>query len=117
MVNAMTLTVEPQPIPLTTTSEGVVRVTGTRVPLETVVRAFHQGATPEEIVQDFSTLTLVQVYAVLAYYLAHREAVDAYVAERAAISDTTRAAHEARFDPTGIRARLLARQASHESAT
>jgi len=54
----MSLTVEPQPIPLTTTPDGAVRVSGTRVPLETVVRAFHQGATPEEIVQDFSTLTL-----------------------------------------------------------
>jgi uncharacterized protein (DUF433 family) len=106
----MSLTVEPQPIPLTTSPEGVVRVSGTRVPLETVVRAFHMGATPEEIVQDFSTVTLPQVYAVLAYYLAHRPEVDAYVAERAAISAAARAAHETRFDPTGIRARLLARQ-------
>ncbi|HSH80758.1 MAG TPA: DUF433 domain-containing protein [Herpetosiphonaceae bacterium] len=49
----MALTVEPQPIPLTTSPDGVVRITGTRVPLETVVRAFLQGATPEEIAQDF----------------------------------------------------------------
>ena len=82
----MTLTVEPQPIPLTTSSDGVVRVAKSRVPLETVVRAFHQGATPEEIVQDFPSVTLAQVYAVLAYYLAHRDDVDAYVAARAAVS-------------------------------
>jgi len=44
----MRLTVEPQPVPLITTPAGVVRITGTRVPLETVVRAFYQGATPEE---------------------------------------------------------------------
>jgi hypothetical protein len=81
-----------------------------------VVRAFHQGATPEEIVQDFPTLALADVYAVLAYYLAHREAVDGYVAERAASSDAARRAHEVQFDPVGIRARLLARQSSHESA-
>ncbi len=105
----MTLTVEPQPVPLTITQEGVVRVTGTRVPLETVVRAFRQGATPEELVQNFPTLSLTAVYSVLAYYLQHRAEVDAYVAERAAISEAARGAHESRFDPTGIRARLLAR--------
>lgn len=112
----MSLTVEPQPVPLTTTPEGVVRVSGTRVPLETVVRAFHLGATPEEIVQDFPTVTLPQVYAVLAYYLAHRPEVDAYVAERATISEAARQAHEARVDPTGIRARLLARQTARGDA-
>jgi uncharacterized protein (DUF433 family) len=110
------LIVEPQPVPLTTTTDGRIRVTGTRVPLETIVRAFHQGATAEEIVQDFSTLTLAQVYTVLAYYLWHRDAVDAYVAERAALSDSMRTAHESRFDQTGLRARLLARQSGHNSA-
>jgi uncharacterized protein (DUF433 family) len=112
----MTLSVEQQPIPLVVTAEGVVRIEGTRVPLETVVRAFHQGATAEEITQDYPTLTLAQVYAVLAYYLWHCEAVDTYIAERALVSDASRAAHEARFDPTGIRARLLARQAHTEHA-
>jgi uncharacterized protein (DUF433 family) len=106
----MSLVVQPQPVPLTTTAEGVTRVSGTRVPLETVVRAFHQGATPEDIVQDFPTLTLPQVYSVIAYYLANRADVDQYVAERVAISDAVRATAEVRFDPTGIRARLLERQ-------
>src|ERR687885_533606 len=102
-MNTLTLTVEPQPIPLTPSPDGVVCVTGTRVPLETVIRAFHQGATIEEIAQDFPTVTLAQVYAVLAFYLAHRHEVDA-VAERTAISDAARAAHEARFNRVGLRA-------------
>jgi Protein of unknown function (DUF433) len=38
--------------PLTTGSDGVVRVTGTRVPLETIVTAFDGGATAEEIAQQ-----------------------------------------------------------------
>jgi uncharacterized protein (DUF433 family) len=112
----MSLTVDLQPVPLTATPEGVVHISGTRVPLETVVRAFRQGATPEAIVQDYPTVTLAQVYAVLAYYLAQRDAVDAYVAERAAISEQARLAHEARFDSTGIRARLLARSQVEEPA-
>jgi len=53
---------------------------------------------------------------VLAYYLWHREAVDTYGAERAAASTAAQAAHEAQFDPTGIRARLLARKAGTEHA-
>jgi uncharacterized protein (DUF433 family) len=113
----MALTVEPQPIPLVTTPAGVVRITGTRVPLETVVRAFYVGATPEEIAQDFPPVTLAQVYAVLAYYLAHRAAVDASVAERTAVRAAARAAHEARFHPIGVRARLLARQSAVDDAT
>lgn len=108
----MSLIVEPQTVPLTTTPAGVVRVSGTRVPLETIVRAFHQGATPEEIAQDYSTLTLPQVYAVVAYYLANQAAVDRYVAERAAISEAARVLHETQAYPTGIRARLLARRTS-----
>lgn len=111
---AMTLHVEQQPVPLIVTAEGVALIEGTRVPLETVVRAFHLGATPEEIVQDYPSLTLAQVYAVLAYYLWHRETVDAYVATRTAASDAVQVAHEAQFDPTGIRARLLARKTRAE---
>lgn len=105
----MSLIVEPQAPPLTTAPDGGMRVSGTRVPLETVVQAFYLGSTPEEIVQDFPTLTLAQVYAVLAYYLAHQDAVDAYVAERDDRREQARRSHEARFDPIGILARLLAR--------
>ena len=63
----MTLSIEYQPIPLTITAAGAVHIEGTRVPLETVIRAFHQGATAEEIAQDYPTLTLAQVYACLLY--------------------------------------------------
>jgi Protein of unknown function (DUF433) len=39
------------PIPLVSGSDGVMRVRGTRVTLETVLSAFAEGATAEEIVQ------------------------------------------------------------------
>ena len=55
-------------------------------------------------------LSLPHVYSVIAYYLANRTAVDEYVAERTAVSGAARPAAEARFDPIGLRARLLARQ-------
>ena len=47
-----------------------------------VIRAFQDGATPEAIVQRYSTATLADVYAVIAYYLRHRQELEVYLAER-----------------------------------
>ena len=49
----MTLVIEAEPIPLEMHPDGVVRVGGTRVTLDSVVAAFSQGATAEEIVQRY----------------------------------------------------------------
>jgi uncharacterized protein (DUF433 family) len=55
-------------------------IAGTRVGLDSVVIAFQQGYTPEAIATEcFPTLTPEQVNGAIAYYLAHREAVDAYL--------------------------------------
>ena len=61
----MILAAAAEPIPLEFTADGVIRVGGTRVPLETVVQVFDSGATPEEIAQDFPVLRLGDVYAVI----------------------------------------------------
>ena len=44
-------------IPLAKDAHGVYRVGGTRVTLDVVLHAFHHGATAEEIVQKFPTLS------------------------------------------------------------
>lgn len=102
---------EAKPPPLTTGSEGVIRVSGTRVSLETVVYAFDSGSTAEEIVQQYPSLSLGNVYAVISYVLDNRESVDEYVARRRAVADALRAEIEARWPPQGLRERLLARGA------
>jgi uncharacterized protein (DUF433 family) len=61
------------------TKEGLWRVAGTRVSVDSVVHAFVRGATPEQIVQDYEALTLAQAYGVIHYYLTHRSAVSAYL--------------------------------------
>jgi uncharacterized protein (DUF433 family) len=76
----MSLSVEPQPVPLDTTPEGIVRVAGTRVTLDTVVGAFLDGATPETIAQQYPSLSLADVYTVISYYLRNRTDVEAYLA-------------------------------------
>jgi uncharacterized protein (DUF433 family) len=61
-------------------TEDAIRIAGTRVGIETVVDEYQQGATPEEIVLRFPTLTLEQVYATITYYLANKQKVKEYIA-------------------------------------
>src|SRR5204863_497280 len=77
--------------PLAEGADGVIRVAGTRVQLETIVRAFEVGATPEEIAQQFPSISLAGVYAVLAWVLENQGAVAAYVAAREAVASKVRA--------------------------
>jgi uncharacterized protein (DUF433 family) len=97
-------------VPLRTDSSGVIRIGETRVSLDTVIGAFRRGATPEEIVQDYSSLKLADVYATIAYYLQNRPIIDAYLHDQRRKGEEIRHQMEAAFDPTGIRERLLARR-------
>lgn len=99
-------------VPLAYDADGVVRVAGTRVRLATVVGAFALGATAEEIAQQYPALELAAVYATIAFYLRRRPAVDAYLSEQVCAGAAARAEAETRFDPSGLRERLLARRAA-----
>jgi uncharacterized protein (DUF433 family) len=99
-----------RPPPLITSQDGTVRIAATRVSLETVVTAFDAGATAEEIVQQYPSLDLASVYAVIAYVLDHRRDVDEYVARRLGEVQTLRAQIEGQAPARGIRERLLARR-------
>jgi uncharacterized protein (DUF433 family) len=101
---------EARPPPLTKGPDGVVRATGTRVSLETIVGAFDAGATAEEIAQQYPSLDLAMVYAVVTYVLDNRQSVDAYVATRRAAAAAQQATIEGHLSPGGIRSRLLARR-------
>ncbi len=101
----MALPIEAEPIPLIMDTDGVVRVGGTRVTLDTVVAAFEDGATAEEIVQQYPSLQLADVYAVIGYYLRRRSEVEAYLQQWQAQASEVRRQNEAKFDPYGIRDR------------
>ena len=66
-------------IPLRTDENGSIRVGDTRVLLELVIHRFNEGESPESIVDIYPALKLGDVYLVTAYYLTHREEIDAYV--------------------------------------
>jgi uncharacterized protein (DUF433 family) len=106
----MNLVIETRPIPLRADDFGVLRVADTRVSLDSVVIAFNEGATPEEIVQQYDALSLADVYAVIGYYLQHRDEIHAYLASRSAQRKSVRSGIESRHSQAGIRSRLLARQ-------
>src|SRR2546423_1099129 len=99
--------------PLRQDSSGALRVGSSRVLLELVIRAFQDGATPEAIVQRYSTTTLADVYAVIAYYLRHREDIEGYLVERENRAAEVWQRIEAQQGDLGeLRRRLLARRSA-----
>lgn len=108
----MSLDVHADPPPLDVADDGVVRISGTRIPLERVIRAFLAGSTPEQIAHDYDVLSIADVYAVVKYYLHHQSDVDAYLAEAAEAAAGMRDEIERQFDPAGIRERLIARHSA-----
>ena len=108
----MTIPVETEPIPLTTDRDGVVRVGGTRVTLETIAAAFADGSTAEEITYQFPVLNLADVYSVIGFMLRRRADVELYIEERRREADRVREQHAGRHGTLDLRARLLARHAT-----
>lgn len=52
-------------------------IRGTRFPVRSVVNyVLHQGFSPEELVKEFTQITLAQVYDALSYYYDHKEMID-----------------------------------------
>jgi uncharacterized protein (DUF433 family) len=56
-------------IPMTTGADGVIRVSGTRVTLDSILLAFNEGATPEEIARQYPTVPLADIYHLIGYSL------------------------------------------------
>jgi uncharacterized protein (DUF433 family) len=94
--------------PLSTDETGTIRVGKTRVRLDSVVYAFNQGHTPEEILMQFPTLDLADIYSVIAYYLNNQAAVDEYIQQNAAEGNELRRTIESQSDYQAFRQKLLA---------
>ena len=97
-------------IPLATDADGVVRVSGTRVTLDTIFAAFQDGATPEEIAQQYPVVPLGDIYQVIGYFLRHPKEINVYLLHRRQAAQAIKAENEQRWFPDGVRERLLARR-------
>ena len=106
----MNLPAHADPVPLVVAEGGrVIPVAGTRVTLDTVIGAFKRGRTPEEIAQDYSSVSLPDLYSVVTYYLRHREEIEKYLGKRAREHEELRQEIDSRPEYQGLRKRLLAR--------
>jgi uncharacterized protein (DUF433 family) len=106
----MQLALKSDPLPLREDAEGVLRVAGTRVTLESLMELYQQGAGAEEIALSFDALDLHEVYAALGYYLAHRPVLDEYLNRQRQAAAQARQEAERRCPPAAVRARLMSRR-------
>jgi len=82
------------------------RVADSRVSLDSVVYGFLRGETAETIAQNFPVLSLEQVYGAIAFYLANRDEIDAYLREGEVDFEHLR--HDFEQRNPGLREKLLA---------
>jgi len=101
--------------PLRVDEGGVVRVGTTRISLDLVVEQYENGMTPEGLVRAYDTLVLADVYAVIAYYLRHRDEVRAYLKRRGKEAEALRVKIETER-PRVSREELLTRSIAKEKA-
>jgi uncharacterized protein (DUF433 family) len=105
-------------VPLTQWEDGSIRISGSRVPLYSVIYHFELGSTPEQIAYKFQGLHPADIYAVIAYYLTHRDVIDKYLQEQEAAADAR--LQQLESDPNyqrekrEFRERLLARWAARQ---
>ena len=111
----MALALIPPPLPLASDEQGVVRVAGTRVTLDTIIGAYKQGRSAEEIAQDDPSVPKSAIYATIAYYLSTQEDVDAYLRARRDQAERVRAEVEQWSPSTGLRQRLLERRKASDA--
>lgn len=111
----MSLVLERETPPLREDETGAIRVGKSRVLLEIIIQAFQDGASPESIVQQYSTLSLADVYGTIGYYLRHKDAVDTYVRDREQLAESVRhRLADVQPDLSLIRARLLSQQSQQQ---
>ena len=107
----MNLVLERETPPLYKDKTGAIRVGISRVLLETVIRAFQDGASPESIIHRYSTLSLSDVYNTIGYYLRHQDAVEEYLSQRKQLAEAIRQRLSSiQPDLSLIRSRLLTQQ-------
>lgn len=109
----MSLVLKSEKPPLREDETGAIRVGNSRVLLEIVIRAFQNGASPESIVSQYSTLTLSDTYSAIAYYLKNRDEVEEYLDRREELAESVKQRIEAiQPDLNKIRSRLLSQRNS-----
>lgn len=93
-------------VPLHETSDGNVRVIGSRVTMHTIVGRFNEGDTPEDIHEGFPTISIAQINAIIAWYLKNQDEVDEWISEVDAEAEKLRLEIESRPESIAFRERF-----------
>ena len=94
---------------------GVKRVGQTRVMLDSVIAAFHQGHSAETIAQQYPALTLEEIYGTITYYLANKAEVDQYLQRQDEIWKQEREKADQAASPVVARLRSQAAKAGTDA--
>ena len=105
----MTMTLAPTSQPPRGDEAAAVRGGGARVPLQVTGASYPHGDSPDQIHEAYPTVSLAEVHATIAYYLDHRDEVDAYVREGQREAELARREIEASTDSAAFRERVLER--------
>jgi uncharacterized protein (DUF433 family) len=100
-----------QAVPLTQWEDGTIRVKGSRVTLDSIVRQFKLGETAEQIQHSFPSLSLREIYGAIYYYLENTESAEEYLQQREDVAQEGRRFVETHFDTKDLREKVLARRA------
>jgi uncharacterized protein (DUF433 family) len=93
-------------------ADGHVHLAGHRVGLPDVAHYYNEGCSAEELCEVFPTLPLPLVHKVIAFYLEHREEVDAATAAGDADIERQRTAAARGPSVAELRRRLAAKHAA-----
>lgn len=94
---------------------GVKRVGKTRVMLDSVIAAFHQGHSAETIAQQYPALALEEVYGTIAFYLANKAEVDEYLRRQDEVWKREREKAKQAANPVVARLRTQAAEAGKDA--
>jgi uncharacterized protein (DUF433 family) len=68
-------------VPLAQDERGSIRVTGSRVTLDTIVHRYQVGDSVKRIHSGFPTVSIAQIKAILDWYHQHQAEADEYLQE------------------------------------
>lgn len=86
---------------------GVLRVGGSRIMLDSVVAAFHDGHSAETIRQQYPAASLEEIYGAITYYLANASEVDEYLRRQEVVWAQRRAGSTQHASPVIERLRAM----------
>lgn len=99
-----------QTTPLVQEDNGTIRIIGSRITLDTVVKAYKNGATAEQILDSFPSLSLRDIHAIIAYYFEHKADVEIYLQQRHEEAEAIKLKIESEQDAASFRAKMRERR-------